>query len=300
MKWLVCTVLSLLGTNVVAQDLSNAPTAAVERTMMDSGDYRSKTQDWLIAPGGSGSVGGGFTFMTADGDLGGVLGTRRLKFTDVVLLGLQSRYSLGGIAEVSLATSLLPKQPSTTDELAWQSASLGFRIGLTDHLLTALSFAGGPTLDQSGGWTSAQLGLGWRYAVNPYMVFDGGVHGRGTALFIEDEAPWFGEVATNVQLVLPNPGIAAFWCGVEFTFPVASNATTSLPIDPQTRANVMVGGVLSFVDDWDIYATYAFIDRGDLVDPATTLPILDGGFDQQQLTVGVAYRFEGSTKTASR
>ena len=122
MKWLVCMTLTLLGTNAVAQDLSNAPSAAVERTMMDSGDYRSKTEDWLIAPGGSGSFGGGFTFMTADGDLGGVLCTRRLKFTDVVLLGLQSRYSLGGIAEVSLATSLLPKQPSTTDELAWQSA----------------------------------------------------------------------------------------------------------------------------------------------------------------------------------
>ena len=30
---------------------------------------------------------------------------------------------------------------------------------------------------------------------------------------------------------------------------------------------------------------------GELSKPETTLPILDGGFDQQQLVVGVEYRF---------
>ena len=34
----------------------------------------------------------------------------------------------------------------------------------------------------------------------------------------------------------------------------------------------------------------AVIDRGDLGAPATVLPILDGGFDQKQLTLGVTYR----------
>lgn len=290
-RWMGLVAL-LISSPGLAQVPERAQPAAVEATFSHSGDYRSKSESWLIAPGGSGSVGGGLTFMVADGDLSGLIGGRRLQFTDVVLLGLNTRYSLGGIAEVDLSTTLLPKQPSFTDELAWQSASLGFNIGLSDTFLTSLRFAGGPTLQDSGGWASAQLGLGWRYAVDTYMVFDGGIHGRGTALFVEDEAPWFGEVAVNAQVVLPNPGAAALWFGTEFTFPVASNDTANFPMDPQTRANVMVGGVLSFVDNWDLYATWAFIDRGDLVNPATNLPILDGGFDQQQLTVGLTYRFE--------
>jgi hypothetical protein len=45
-------------------------------------------------------------------------------------------------------------------------------------------------------------------------------------------------------------------------------------------------------DGWDVYASLTIIDRGELERPETTLPILDGGFDQQQLTIGVEYRFD--------
>lgn len=283
----------------VAQVPERAQPASVDASFSQTNDYRNKTEEWLIAPGGSGSVGGGLTYMVADGDLTGLIGGRQLKFTDVVMLGLDARYALGGVAEMALSTTLLPKQPSYTDELAWQSASLGFNIGLTESILTSLRFAGGPTLGDSGGWASAQLGVGTRYPLDRYVIFDGGIHARGTALFIADEAPWFGEVAVNAQLVFPAPGAAAVWFGSDFTFPVASNETPNFQMDPQTRANVMLGGVLSFIDNWDIYATFAFIDRGDLVEPETNLPILDGGFDQQQLTVGVTYRWDADDPQVS-
>src|SRR6185295_2271547 len=43
-----------------------------------------------------------------------------LKFTDVVLLGLETHFSLGGKAELGAGTAILPKQPSTADENVWQ------------------------------------------------------------------------------------------------------------------------------------------------------------------------------------
>lgn len=288
-RFLTTTALLLLSWPALAQ-VDQAPTTAVEMSMGD-GDYRAKTEDWMIAPGGHGSVGGGFSFMTADGDLGQLVDGPRFKFTDVVFLGLQTRYSLGGIAELSLATTLLPKQPSYTDELVWQSAALGVRVGLTEKILASMHFSGGPTLGDSGGWAGAQLGLGWRYKLDDFMILDGGFHGKGTALFINEEAPWFAEVMANAQIVLPAPGIAAAWVGIEFAFPVASNDTSNFPMDPQTRVNVLLGGVLSFVENWDVYTTVAVIDRGDLVNVETNLPILDGGFDQVQFTLGITHRF---------
>ena len=35
-----------------------------------------------------------------------------------------------------------------------------------------------------------------------------------------------------------------------------------------------------------------WLDRGELDKPETTQPILDGGFDQQQIAIGVEYRFD--------
>jgi hypothetical protein len=55
-----------------------------------------------------------------------------------------------------------------------------------------------------------------------------------------------------------------------------------------------MGTVLSLVKDWDIYADFAVIDRGDINNPATRLPILDGGFDQRQIIFGVTRHITAS------
>ena len=41
------------------------------------------------------------------------------------------------------------------------------------------------------------------------------------------------------------------------------------------------------------------IDRGDLANPATRLPILDGGFDQKQIVFGVVRHIEGKQPSSS-
>lgn len=59
----------------------------------------------------------------------------------------------------------------------------------------------------------------------------------------------------------------------------------------QPSSPILVESVLT-LEAWDVYAVYAVIDRGELGKPETTLPNLDGGFDQRQLVVGVRYRHD--------
>jgi hypothetical protein len=269
--------------------------AAGSADSMDQGSPRSKSESWMIPPGNTGTIGGQFAFMTASGPLTDLLGGRRLEFTDVVFLRLDARYSIAGVAELIVDTTLLPKQPSYTDESVFQNAGLGFRIGLAKWLAAALRFDGGTTVDADGAWAAATAGVEARLPIDDYVKFDLGLYGQGTALFIDDEAPRFAEVVGNAQVVFANPGDGGLWVGTSFHFPVADEPSTSYPIDPHTRANFNIGGVLSFIDDWDLYAKYSFIDRGDLPEaPDTILPILDGGFDQQQLALGVVHRFDFS------
>jgi len=75
--------------------------------------------------------------------------------------------------------------------------------------------------------------------------------------------------------------------GTELALPVAHSAT----IDPSTRLDLTIGTVYSAVRDWDLYAELTFRDRGTTMLPATTLPIVDGGFDQRQFVVGITRRF---------
>ena len=123
-------------------------------------------------------------------------------------------------------------------------------------------------------------------------------------LLVEDdrEQPsWLTEATASAELVFRVPnGMMAGWLGTEFRFPVAHDSGRSdagaEPYDPQTRVNVHLGVVLSYIRNWDIFFKVAVVDRGDQVDPTTTLPILEGGFDQQHLIVGLTRRFASKPK----
>ena len=74
--------------------------------------------------------------------------------------------------------------------------------------------------------------------------------------------------------------------------PDAPSRTDTLFLDPSVQLGLYVGGVVSpRGSNWDLFVVYSFVDRGDLERPETTLPILDGGFDQRQLAIGVQHRF---------
>ncbi len=257
----------------------------------DSGSVRSKADGWMIPPGKTATLGLEFAFLTARGPLDDVIGNPDLRLTDVVLLRLQGRYSLGGLAELIVDTTLLPKQPSYTNELILQNAGFGFRIGLTDWMAAALRFDGGSTMAKSGAWGQATFGLEGRFPIDKYVQFDLSLAGVGTSLFIGDEAPRFFEIGSGGQVVFFFPKAAGVWLGTSFHFPIAHEPTTNWPIDPRVRVGVNLGTVLTAIPKWDLYMKYSVVDRGDLVDLDTILPILDGGFDQQVLTFGIVRRF---------
>lgn len=68
-------------------------------------------------------------------------------------------------------------------------------------------------------------------------------------------------------------------------------------LDPQPRLDLNLGNAVQLSDHWDLSIELTIIDRGDRAIPATHLPILDGGFDQIQLSVGVSRRIELSARS---
>lgn len=99
------------------------------------------------------------------------------------------------------------------------------------------------------------------------------------------------ELAVQTSALFRVPcGCWGAWIGIAYAVPVqhsGSDPTTNVPIEPHPRIDFHAGTVLSLVKEWDLYVDFAVINRGDLNNPATRLPILDGGFNQQQIVFGV-------------
>jgi hypothetical protein len=87
-----------------------------------------------------------------------------------------------------------------------------------------------------------------------------------------------------VDLRAPN-GAAGIWLGASYHAPFVRSDAPG--VDPRVRLGFDIGGVYSVAASWDFYVDLAIIDRGDASNPVTTLPVLDGGFDQQQIIFGV-------------
>lgn len=242
------------------------------------------------------------TLVTSGVGLGGPEGPapEGLAFTDVGFLALNGRYSFGPV-EIAAMAQLLVKQPSYIDEYVPQSGALTALVAIGKGQAAVLRLSGGPLLQDQGLWGGVDLALGVKRVVDETLVFKGALGGAFTYLDLARETRqsfWFGEAVVSAETVLRTPMRAfATWIGAELRFPVAFNpdAGDADPggfLDPQTRLNVNLGAAYSFVESWDLYARFAVIDRGDEGLPETMLPILDGGFDQQQITFGVVHRWD--------
>jgi hypothetical protein len=262
--------------------LETMPIASVHHRSL-----RGVAQDYLVLPAG-GELTGQLKFITADPLLGGM----PLKFTDLALLGLSGRWSLHPRIEVAASIDLLPKQPSYTDEKAWQSVGASVRTPIGHTMALEVAGSGGHLLDHTGLWASHAVALEWKKKILP-EVFDFEVAGGLNGTYIADRptSAFLGEVSLHGQWLFHEPtGHAGAWLGVAYALPVykrGSDPTTLMPIDPQPRMDFHVGGVLAIEARWDLFAELVFVDRGDLAAPQTRLPILDGGFDQRQILFGV-------------
>lgn len=255
---------------------------------------RSYAEDWLINPRRELEVGGSFRFVTAPESNLTADDDGELRFSDVGIFHGGLRFSFARRFEVAAGFDLLAKQPSYLDEPVWNGGDLGLRYSLGRKWALWARGAGGPLLADAGAWGDGAAGLQARTSIDETIRFQASAGVSGTRLFMGEDSgrPWFTELISHGEALLRSPrGEVAGWIGVDYRVPLA-HSDGNLDIDPQTRLNFQLGFMLGYVGKWDLYAVYAVIDRGDVEEPATTLPILDGGFDQSQIILGGARRFD--------
>lgn len=266
--------------------------AVAESHAISGWDPRGDASPWLIAPADSLRLGLENVLVTADGDLTPLLATPELALTDLVLLRLSAGYSIGGDVELLAGLTLVPKQPIATDAPALAGGVLGARVGLVEAWATSLVASAGPTIDGAGAWANGVWTVDARYFANAYIVFDGSAGIGATTVSVASDTVALTELVFGGEAILQEPRKAAITAGIDFAIPFWHGEPESKPLDPQTRVSVHVAGILSLADQWDIALRGAVIDRGELNAPSSVLPILDGGFDQRQITLGVTYRSE--------
>jgi hypothetical protein len=297
MRQLAWTLAGIASLGSVAEAETGPPRSADVATeaVAVSSSHRGVAQDYLVLPSG-GELTAQMRFVTADAMLDG----QELKFTDLGLFGLSGRWSLFTKLEVAASVELLPKQPSFTEEKPWQSVGFALRSPLGRHIAIAVSGGGGHLMNHQGMWTGEALTLEWKKPVHEdFLAFDvqASVNGLGLASPDTSQSTAFlTEVGLRTTALFHEPkGHVGAWLGIGYSVPVqysGEDPITEVAIDPQPRLSLHMGTVLSLVKKWDIYFDFAIVDRGDRANPATQLPILDGGFDQKQIIFGVTRHIE--------
>jgi hypothetical protein len=305
------TLIALLGLGGVAEanpGESMGEDAAGITLGAESRSQRGVAEDYLVLPSG-GELSAQMRFITAPrGPIFAGEGEQKLEFTDLALFGVSARWSLFSKLELSANADLLPKQPAFTDEKPWQSVGVGLRSPLGRNSAVALSGGGGHLMSHGGMWTRESLTIEWKKPIHDdFLAFDiqGGIHGLGlSAKDTTDSTAFITEVALQTTALFHEPhGKLGAWLGLGYAVPVqfsGKDPTTEMLIDPQPRLDFHMGTVLALVPKWDLFVDFAVIDRGELADPTTRLPILDGGFDQRQVIFGVTRHIEGGKHDSSQ
>jgi len=226
---------------------------------------------------------------------------QRLALTDLALLRLNLRRSFSDWLELYTGAELLPKQPTSTHASFFQGVHVGAQAEFAKGFGAVLGAGVGPLFGADCVFYRGGPGLSWKPSVSQYLRFVVGVGNSWTILDYQPKPSstfWLGEVVSHAETQFGDDN-ASMWVGMDYAVPFASRPHADAPdpvhghLDPQVRLDLEIGGAMSLhADGWNVYASYIVIDRGELDKPETTLPILDGGFDQHQLVIGVEYRFE--------
>ncbi len=266
------------------------PAADGYRLSGATGDIRTNVSDWAVGPPGY-DLGGELRLITSDQGLGA---EPRLKLSDVAIVRARLRATVSRRIETFGAVDILAKQPSYTDELAIQGATFGLKVAVSPKWALSSSLAGGPTLDRSGYWGSGGTAMIYRSHPDETLSFQTSLGASATALGLDDatDNPWLTEATVGGMIMIHAPnGFFGTWLGAGLNVPVVHSDV----IDPGTRLDLTVGMVYAVVKEWDIYLEAGIYDRGDKGHPDTQLPILDGGFDQRTIMIGVTRRFDAKS-----
>jgi hypothetical protein len=269
------------------------------------GSARSKIQDEELVRKPGWEAGASLNFLMSDPSLGG----RDLAFTDVVLLRMHGLYAAGGLVEIFGGIDILPKQPSYTDELIWQGGLVGVRYKVGKKSALWMRGQGGPELGGDGWWVGGDTAFQYKLALEEVLFWESALGGGYTQLFPDDtdEAYWVAEVMAQTGIAIRDPeGHFGAWLSFGFHFPVLDEPDRKdVPagvsfLNSQTRVSFQLGGLIALSEAVDLFIEWSILDRGDLEESATILPMLNGGFDQQQLLFGFMRRFGGGTERRPR
>lgn len=268
----------------------------------ESGNYgRLVADEALVLPAGQELL-GQLRLVTARQSLGDA----PVRLTDVALFELGFNVAVNRKTAIALDVALLPKQPSFTRELGWQSAGLALRRQVRKMVIGG-AVRTGALLARSGYWAGGSAFVEYRKRLNEVVHFGFVGGGNGLALGpTQHAAQSLVEASGSASLLLRNRQFVGAWASVGYAVPLWSHgpvraATPGFDpdetpvgerIDPQPRLDLQIGASMMLADKWDLLLSYSIVDRGDLGRPATILPILDGGFDQHQITVGVSRRLD--------
>ncbi len=246
-------------------------------------------------------LGASLNFITSEDSLG----DQPLALTDIALLRLHSRVSIGRY-ELFAGADVLPKQPSYTDEHVWQGALAGLKTGINKNISVWGRGQVGPLLDKAGVWFSADAAAQYRYELQDILFFESSLGASHTQLQFDSEvgsAYYLDEVFTTLGLALRDPDRGRFgvWLNFDYYFPVFHRPTVENPdsqtlgaLDPQPRVNIHMGALGAITDTVSLFIDFAILDRGDLEAPRTTMPFLNTGFDQRQIVIGFMRHFGGA------
>jgi hypothetical protein len=229
------------------------------------------------------------------------LGDRKIDFTDVVFFRVHGLVPLGKRGELFAGVDLLPKQPSFTDEHRWQGALLGARVRVSKTVSAYARGQFGPNLDHDGFWTVGEAAVQYKRPIAEKVLFwENSVGGTYTQLFFDDQDGEFFQTELMTQTgiaIREKRGHFATWLNFGFHFPIVGRPTSAMPdaqgrsLDPQVRVGMSFGMLVGVNRALDLFVEASIYDRGDFADPATTLPVLSGGFDQQRVLFGFNRRF---------
>jgi Ca-activated chloride channel homolog len=220
-----------------------------------------------------------------------------LRFTDVALWNLNLSASFIPRMRLSIGNTVLAKQTETLNERLWQSTGAQIAFNTSASSAAALSAKLGSLLGRSGYYGAVGLSWSTRKRMNQWMSWEGGLHGGVTSLSFKSDAPtspWFAELGASAQMQVCfgecERRYGAAWLGFDFNRSIVhrpKDTSAVNAIDPRTTLNIEIGTFFRVTKVWDMSFSAGWSDRGDLAKPATQLPILDGGFDQLRLSVGL-------------
>ncbi|HEY5948757.1 MAG TPA: hypothetical protein VIV40_24870 [Kofleriaceae bacterium] len=279
------------------------PTARTESLTLDvaAGSYRGTAEEFFVLPSGM-DVGARLRTVMADGGLG----PGKLKLTDVALFDLAAQWAIAKHYELDGSLTVLPKQPSSTSEPIFQGGSLALRRDVATRTAVALAGSGAPLLGVNGIALGGSLSVEHKHRLNEIVTF--ALAGGATSTYLRPtgmtDHPLIVEAAGHASVLarVPN-GVWGGWFGVGYAVPAyhrGLDPVSGMALDPQPRLDLNLGNAVQLADRWDLSVDLSIIDRGDLANPATRLPILDGGFDQIQLMVGVSRRLDLSSHSDRR